>query len=131
MTRYAIASLLLSACAALAAPVPRQAPPKQLTADMMVGTWHYEWDDLLDGVISFDAGGGYTAVHVPGGCHVYYGSWRVEADAVILTEYVHNLDTNARGGPSEYRFRFKPADYPRLKGLSNGAGHVALSRVKP
>lgn len=130
--RYTLAALLLSACCGLtAAPVPKPQPAKALTADMLVGNWHFEYGDWLDGVATFDAEGGYVAVCVPGSSRIYSGTWTVEnGDTVVLSEYSHNLDTNARWGPTVYRFVFAARDYPNLVGKSNGTKHVAIKRAK-
>lgn len=129
--RYAAACLLMSACVSLtAAPVPKRPAPKVLTAEMLTGTWSYEYGQMLDGVITFDANGSYVGIHIPGSDSIYSGEWKVEDDAVILTEWRHDLVTNGRTGPATYKFQFKAADYPKLKGLSNGATHVALTRAR-
>lgn len=114
------------------APVPKQPPPKVLTADMMLGTWEYEWNAMRSGVITFDDSGSYVGIHIPGGSMIYSGTWTIEGgDTIVLSEYAHNLDTNGRSGPTTYRFQFAAKDYPAMVGKSNGNTHVALRRAKP
>lgn len=133
MLRYSLFCFLFAACLGLgAAPVPKAPAPKALTADMMVGTWQYEWDIFRDGVIAFDAAGGYVGIHIPGSSTIYSGTWKIEGgDTIVISEYAHSLDTNARWGPTEFRFTFDPKTYPNLVGKSNGTKHVAIRRAKP
>jgi hypothetical protein len=131
--RYAAVCLLIAGCVSLgaSAPVPKQpAKPKVLTADLVAGRWDYAWGQWPDGSVTFNADGTYTAVHDPGSNSVYFGTWKAEGDDVTIYEYRHDLATNAQTGPTTYVFTFKAADYPALKGLSNGTVAVSLSRPK-
>lgn len=111
-----------------AAPVPPA--PKQLTAEMMVGRWAYHWNYYPDGTIWLHADKSYSAHHVPGGRHVYHGTWTVEGGTLTLTEWVFDTEWNANSGPMTYVYEFAAKDYPNLSGTSNGSGTVKLSNLK-
>jgi hypothetical protein len=135
MLRLHAACLLAELLVALnltAAPVPKQRPPEGLTAEQVVGTWHYESNGLNDGVITFDRNGSYVAVHVPGSDNVYAGTWKCDATSVTITEWLYSAATGAmQAGPTDYRFEFGAgAKLPELVGKSNGSVHVKLTRAK-
>jgi hypothetical protein len=118
--------LALLARAAGGAPVPKR--PAELTKEQVVGTWSYSWGAMPNGIIAFAADGTYAAQHEPGGAVSYAGTWAVEGGTVTIQECSYDFATGEfRGGPVEYRFEFKAADYPNLRGLSNGSTKVALT----
>lgn len=134
MTRFHFAALLFDLMVwfvPCAAPVPKQAAkPVELTADALVGTYHYEWGNLREGVITFSSNGEYLGIHDLTGSVIYHGKYRVDGMTVTLTEYGYNSQLDSHWGPTEYRFDFTGSTLAHLKGTSNGSTHVAIYKAK-
>lgn len=111
-----------------AAPVPP--PPKQLTAEMMVGKWSYSWHNWPDGTIWLHEDKTYSAHHTPGGNYIYHGTWSVEGGKLTLEEWAFDTQWSTNSGPMTYVFEFAAKDYPTLVGTSNGGPKVVLSNLK-
>jgi hypothetical protein len=110
------ATLLLLAPHLFAAPVP---PPPKLTAELLVGTWHYRYGGYPDGRITFFRDGTYQSHH-SGERPTHVGHWHVDGDTLVLLEYHVNPETGivSGGWPCEYRFPLSTADYPTIAGGS-------------
>lgn len=111
-----------------AAPVPKRKPVAELTPALIEGTWLYSWGGFPDGVIGFNRDGTYSALHQPAGTTVYYGTWTVTRDTVVIEEMAFDPTTGAviSGAPTRYEFTFDPKTYPKLSGVSNGTVEVKL-----
>lgn len=107
---------------ALAAPVP--AGPKELTTELLAGTWHYEY-----GTMWLYADGTYCARHEPGGS-VFTGDWRADGNALVIYEWYYNPELGRQGGPNTYRFTFDLSRFPHLAGQSHAGTRVVLSSPK-
>jgi hypothetical protein len=120
-------ALTLAPFGATAAPVPASTP-KQLTPEMVCGTWKYEWHSAVNGIACFNKDGTYVAMHDPQGTAAYCGTWRIEnGDTIVIEEAGFDTATGRTWPGSTYRFAFDVRGYPTLKGTSNGSGHVKLS----
>lgn len=115
-----------------AAPVPKQKPVEApaLTVEKMAGSWSYAWDKWPDGVGRLDRDGTYSAAFPNHPQTVYFGTWTVEGETVVMSEYEHDLTTNARSGPVEYRFTFKASDWPNLSGKNKDGTRVGFGPLK-
>lgn len=122
----ALAGWLGLVSAARGAPVPKQAAVRELTPEMVEGTWLYEWHGMKDGVICFEKSATgertYVARHDPNAETFYVGTWHVEGgDTVVISERSVNPTWGYTGGPTTYRFKFAVGAYPVLKGTSTSA----------
>lgn len=131
LVRYTLSALLLSACYAISAPVPKRPPPPPpttLTEKTLVGTWDYAWGPYPSGGITFAADRTYSAVHDYTSSVSYNGTWTLEDNVVTITEYGYNAAGGSVWGPQIYHFDFGETKSPNPSGLSNGTTVVSLSR---
>lgn len=127
MYRAALLALIVAAPLS-GAPVPP--PPKELTAELLVGAWRYEFGTYRDGRMWLFADGTYVARHSADAHAVYAGDWRLERGTLVLTEFWFDPDLGRVSEPTVFRLTFDLRAYPRLVGTSNGDTRVALSDPK-
>src|SRR5688572_19422841 len=108
-----------------AAPAPKPLPPPPLSAELLVGTWKFEWGAHRDGQITFHANGEYHSHH--GGDGAYWGNWTLEDGVVELLESPLDEYGVPRDRWTRYTFTLTAADYPTLRGTACGGTAVVLS----
>lgn len=120
------AGLVALSLAASGAPVPK-APPAELSAEALVGTWRYEYGQMREGSITLFSDHSYQAYHEEHGAK-YIGLWWVSGASVTIHEYHYRPDTNEVGyGPQTYTYTFRTVTADRLAGSSAGGLPVVLS----
>jgi hypothetical protein len=94
---------VLPGCAAVGAPVPKPAAPKELTNADVLGDWKMMWGNT-PGTASLGTNGEYYEVY---GTSHYIGYWFINAGGeLVIVERWFNPETGAVGG--EMTFKFKP-----------------------
>jgi hypothetical protein len=126
--RYAAFCALLAGCCALATGAPVPPPPKtapELTPELLLGTWSFQWAGMAGGEITFFSDGSYCSHHgAPAG---YYGRWSLRDGVVTLWELP---EWATAGPPAVYQFTLAADRWPRLEGKTTGGGEVVLSNRK-
>lgn len=113
MIRLTLALVLAFAVPGIGAPVPL--PPKELTVELLVGTWDKEYGDGK-GEITFAANGTYNSVYRSGEFNLdFSGTWKLEAGQIVL-------DWNEE----PWMWTLGTKDWPRLVGNSNRGVRVGL-----